>query len=107
MDTKAAAEAIVADLYMHHGIGADPQFKAEAYRRRLVVSFACILDALDGDSCERIAELEKAERELALYRDYVSQWGEEDLLEAHREWFEQQRGPADRHSAGSGEEQVP
>ncbi len=46
MDTHRAAEAIVADLYMHHGLGSEPQFQAEEYRRRLVVNFASILNGL-------------------------------------------------------------
>jgi len=51
MDTIAVAKALVADLFMHHGLGGNPEYRAEEYRRRLVSSFATILD-------ERLADLE-------------------------------------------------
>lgn len=53
---RTVGEAIVADLYMNQGLGADPQYAAPEYRRRLVVQISSLLDE---HANERIAELEK------------------------------------------------
>ncbi len=51
MNTHGIVEAIVAELYMHHGLGVDPQFTSTDYHRRLVVNIACIID-------ERLSDME-------------------------------------------------
>jgi hypothetical protein len=71
MDTRAAAEAIVADLYLHHGLGGDPQFAAEAYRRRLIVNITCILDERMAwpEAAPGCAECARLRAELARTRE--------------------------------------
>jgi len=51
------AEALVADLYMNQGLGGQEQFRAEAYRRRLVSQMAGILGECKD---ARVAEMEGA-----------------------------------------------
>lgn len=79
MNTKAAAEAIVADLYLNHGCMTDQQYQAEAYRRRLVVNIVSILDQCEEmDRSPAIQALRKKEPHTVLLfpKDVTLQVGE-------------------------------
>jgi hypothetical protein len=57
-DNIQLAERIVADLVLHHGLD-QPQFTAPAYRQRLVVNIAVILDSGLAESRAEHANLWK------------------------------------------------
>lgn len=96
MDTHNAAEAIVADLYMHHGLGSEPQFQAEEYRRRLVVNFASILnelqkhgDELPDDRAQRLEVEDDCAGAIAALQEEVDQLRGERCHALDREFLGQ------------------